>query len=509
VSHRLDPAILRAYDIRGVVGESLFAADAWAIGLGFAAVLRERAGARPAVVVGYDGRLSSPMLEAALVEGLVAGGVDVVRIGLSTTPMLYYAEAVLRETMQRETMLREAGMRAEGSAQQVQGGIQVTGSHNPKDHNGFKIVWAGAPFFGEQIVALGERIAALGPVEGVAGGFGLRRAGLRQAGIGGVIGVEQSRVETREFLVAYADRLVADLAGVQAEGLAALRIGWDAGNGAAGPIIAAVTARLPGEHHLLFTDVDGHFPHHHPDPTVEENLADLRHLVLSRQLDFGVAFDGDADRVGLVDGQGRVVWGDQILMILAQDLLARQPGALILADVKASQALFDRVAALGGRAQMWKTGHSLIKSRMKETGAALAGEMTGHLFFAEDWYGFDDGMLAALRLMAAGVRLGQSITELRSAMPQMASTPELRIPVAGGQAEGLVARVRDAVVADKGTVDETDGIRVTKADGWWLLRASNTEAKLSARAEGRDAAALGRVLADLDARLGAVGIARA
>jgi phosphomannomutase len=493
----LDPSILRDYDIRGVVDVTLHEADARAVGAGFAAVMREKTAPRtPRIVVGRDGRLSSPRLEEALVEGLRAGGADVVRIGLSTTPMLYYAEAALR--------LGELA-----SAQPADGGIQVTGSHNPKDHNGFKIVWAGAPFFGEQIVALGERIAALGPVEGVAGGFGLRRAGLHQAGIGGVIGVEQGRVETREFLVAYADRLVADLAGVQAEGLAALRIGWDAGNGAAGPIIAAVTARLPGEHHLLFTDVDGHFPHHHPDPTVEENLADLRHLVLSRQLDFGVAFDGDADRVGLVDGQGRVVWGDQILMILAQDLLARQPGALILADVKASQALFDRVAALGGRAQMWKTGHSLIKSRMKETGAALAGEMTGHLFFAEEWYGFDDGMLAALRLMAASVRLGQSITELRSAMPRMASTPELRIPVAGGQAEGLVARVRDAVVADKGTVDETDGIRVTTPDGWWLLRASNTEAKLSARAEGRDAAALGRVLADLDARLGAVGIARA
>jgi phosphomannomutase len=194
-----------------------------------------------------------------------------------------------------------------------------------------------------------------------------------------------------------------------------------------------LTARLPGEHHLLFTEVDGHFPHHHPDPTVEDNLADLRNLVVARRLDFGVAFDGDADRIGLVDGLGRVVWGDQILMILAQDLLQRQPGALILADVKASQALFDHVAALGGRPSMWKTGHSLIKSRMKETGAPLAGEMTGHLFFAENWYGFDDGMLAALRLMAASVRLGHSITDLRSAMPEMAATPELRIPVAAGR----------------------------------------------------------------------------
>jgi phosphomannomutase len=471
VSHRLDPAILREYDIRGVVGTSLFAEDARAIGLAFARILHEKrlapSGARPKVAVGYDGRLSSPMLEAALVEGLVAGGVDVMRIGLSSTPMLYFAEA---------------------STPELQGGIQVTGSHNPKDHNGFKIVCAGAPFFGQEIARLGEMIAAMA----------------EEAGVGGVIGVDQGRVESREFLIAYADRLLADLADVDVSGL---RVGWDAGNGAAGPIVEALAARLPGEHHVLFTEVDGHFPHHHPDPTVEENLADLRNLVVARRLDFGVAFDGDGDRVGLVDGLGRVVWGDQILMILAQDLLQRQPGALILADVKASQALFDHVAALGGRPAMWKSGHSLIKSRMKETGAPLAGEMTGHLFFAENWYGFDDALLAALRLMAASVRLGQSITDLRSAMPQMAATPELRIPVAG-QAAALVQGVRDAVVAQGRVVDETDGIRVTGPDGWWLLRASNTEAKLSGRAEGRDAQALARVLADLDAHLAAVGVER-
>jgi phosphomannomutase len=487
VSHRLDPAILREYDIRGVVGTSLFAQDAHAIGYAFARILHERGlapeGERPRVVVGYDGRLSSPMLEAALVEGLVAGGVDVIRIGLSTTPMLYFAEA---------------------SSPEVQGGIQVTGSHNPKDHNGFKIVCAGAPFFGADLAKLGQMIAAL---ETAGQGDDIVPTGkVAQPGVRGAIGVEQGGVERREFLVAYADRLLADLVGVDGDALAGLRLGWDTGNGAGGPIVEALTARLPGEHHLLFTEVDGHFPHHHPDPTVEDNLADLRNLVVARRLDFGVAFDGDADRIGLVDGLGRVVWGDQILMILAQDLLMRQPGALILADVKASQALFDHVAALGGRPSMWKTGHSLIKSRMKETGAPLAGEMTGHLFFAENWYGFDDGMLAALRLMAATVRLGHSIADLRSAMPEMAATPELRIPVAAGQGPALVRAVRDALVGR--TVDDTDGIRASGPDGCWLLRASNTEAKLSARAEGSTPEALARVLADLDAHLAAVGVVR-
>lgn len=480
MSQRLDLSILREYDIRGVVGTNLFAQDARAIGFAFAGILHERClaleGERPCVAVGYDGRLSSPMLEAALVEGLVAGGVDVIRIGLSTTPMLYFAEA---------------------SSPEVQGGIQVTGSHNPKDHNGFKIVCAGAPFFGGDIAKLGERIEAAGQGDDIAA-----------SDVGGMIGVEQGRVERREFLVAYTDRLLADLAGVDGDALARLRIGWDTGNGAGGPIVQALTARLPGEHHLLFPEVDGHFPHHHPDPTVECNLADLRSLVVARQLDFGVAFDGDADRIGLVDGLGRVVWGDQILMILAQDLLQRMPDALILADVKASQALFDQVAALGGRTAMWKTGHSLIKSRMKETGAPLAGEMTGHLFFAENWYGFDDGMLAALRLMAASVRLGQSITDLRSAMPEMAATPELRISVAAGRGPALVRAVRDGVVGQGRAVDETDGIRVSGPDGWWLLRASNTEAKLSARVEGGTPQALERLLADLDGHLAAVGVVR-
>ncbi|WP_068093162.1 phosphoglucomutase/phosphomannomutase PgmG [Novosphingobium rosa] len=477
----LDPSILREYDIRGVVGPRLNEGDARAIGLGFAALLREKTGPeKPRIVVGRDGRLSSPTLEQALVAGLSAGGVDVVRIGLSSTPMLYYAEAALRSG--------EFGRPGElPSTQPVQGGIQVTGSHNPKDHNGFKIVLGGLPFFGEDLQRLNGVIIALPETpEGA---------------------INPGAIAEIDILPAYIDRLLRDLSGLDQAELGRLRIGWDAGNGAAGPAIEALTARLPGEHHLLFTQVDGHFPHHHPDPTVETNLADLRDLVLSKRLDFGVAFDGDADRVGLIDGQGRVVWGDRILAILAQDLLKRLPGAEILADVKSSQALFDHVAACGGRPSLWKTGHSHIKSRMKATAAPLAGEMTGHIFFAEDWYGFDDGLLAALRLMAASLRLGQSIADLASALPQTAATPELRITVAGeARPLDLVATVRQAVEAEGLVMNPIDGIRVTSDDGWWLLRASNTEAKLSARAEGRDAMALKRVMTDLEARLAAVGV---
>jgi phosphomannomutase len=317
MSHQFHPTVLREYDIRGIIGETLGPDDARAIGRGFATLLRRAGGTR--VAVGYDGRVSSPMLEHALVEGLTASGCDVVRIGMGPTPMLYYAEA---------------------SDEAVDGGIQITGSHNPANYNGFKMVFQGRPFFGEDIQAIG-RLAA---------------AGEWSDGTG--------TVETREVLEDYVERLLLGLEGVPAERLAGLRVGWDAGNGAAGPALELLAARLPGEHFTLYTEVDGNFPNHHPDPTVPENLEDLRRLVAEKNLDFGIAFDGDGDRIGAIDGEGRIVWGDQLLMIYAEDLLARLPGATVIADVKASRALFERVAELGGKPLMWKTGHSLIKSKM-------------------------------------------------------------------------------------------------------------------------------------------------
>ncbi|MFY8049233.1 MAG: phosphomannomutase/phosphoglucomutase, partial [Erythrobacter sp.] len=322
MQHQFHPTVLREYDIRGIIGETLGADDARAIGRAFGTLLRE-AGGRT-VAVGYDGRVSSPMLEHALVEGLSASGCDVVRIGLGPTPMLYYAEA---------------------SAEEVDGGIQITGSHNPPNYNGFKMVFLGRPFFGADIQKLGKLAAD------------------------GAFASGNGEVTTRDIMGEYVERLLQGLAGIETKSLEQLRVGWDAGNGAAGPALEALAARLPGEHHLLFTEVDGHFPNHHPDPTVEANLADLRALVADKQLDFGVAFDGDGDRIGAIDGTGRVIWGDQLLMIYAEDVLKTRPGATVIADVKASRALFDRVAELGGQPLMWKTGHSLIKSKMKETGA--------------------------------------------------------------------------------------------------------------------------------------------
>jgi len=463
--HTFNSTVLREYDIRGIIGETLGPDDARAIGRGFATLLR-RAGGK-LVAVGYDGRVSSPILEHALIEGLTASGCDVRRVGMGPTPMLYYAEA---------------------SAEEVDGGIQITGSHNPANYNGFKMVFQGRPFFGEDILAIG-RMAAEGDW---ADGTG--------------------SVETREILDEYIERLLAGLDGIDSDRLAALRVGWDAGNGAAGPALEALVAKLPGEHFTLYTDVDGNFPNHHPDPTVPENLADLQRLVAEKNLDFGIAFDGDGDRIGAIDGEGRIIWGDQLMMIYAEDLLGSRPGSTIIADVKASKLLFDRIAELGGKPLMWKTGHSLIKSKMKQTQAPLAGEMSGHIFFADGYYGFDDALYAAIRLIAASARLGKSVTELRSAMPAVLNTPELRFQVDESRKFAAIEEVKARLASPEApngiSVDDTDGVRVTTPDGWWLLRASNTQDVLVARAESYTQPGLDRLLAQIDGQLAASGLER-
>ena len=459
MTHRFDPTSLREYDIRGIVGKTLGTADADAIGRGFGTRVRRAGGTR--VAVGYDGRLSSPELEAALVGGLTAVGVNVVRIGMGPTPMLYYAEATL----------------------EVDGGIEITGSHNPAEYNGFKMVLQHKPFFGADIQDLG-RMATEGDWDVVADE------------------ADRGTVSTADIEDDYVGRLVAGYAG------GSYKIGWDAGNGVSGPIIEKLVKLLPGEHHLLFTDVDGNFPNHHPDPTDEKNLTDLKRLVAEKQLDFGLAFDGDGDRIGAIDGQGRVIWGDQILSILAEPVLKELPGAVIIADVKASQMLFDRVSELGGKPLMWKTGHSLIKMKMKETDSPLAGEMSGHIFFAHEFYGFDDAHYAAVRLIRAAHMIGKSITDLRGAMPALVNTPEMRFQVDESRKFAVVEEVLDRLEAAGADVNRTDGARVNTPDGWWLLRASNTQDVLVARAEAKDQAGLDRLLGMIDDQLALSGLVR-
>jgi phosphomannomutase len=438
--HRLDPTILREYDIRGVVGATLGPDDARAIGRSFAAVLAGAGGKR--VAVGRDGRLSSPALEAALVDGLAGAGVDVVRVGLGPTPMLYFAVHTLG----------------------VDGGLMVTGSHNPPDHNGFKVMLGKKPFFGADIANLGQ-IAA---------------AGRFPAGKG--------KVEERSVQSAYVERLLADYRRGRD-----LRVAWDAGNGATGEVLRHVTERLPGKHFCLNDTIDGNFPAHHPDPTEPKNLVQLQELVAREGCDLGIAFDGDGDRIGVVDGKGRILWGDQFMVVLAGEILAATPGATIIADVKASQVLFDEIARMGGTPLMWRTGHSLIKSKMAEIGAPLAGEMSGHIFYADRYYGFDDALYAAIRLLGIIANGASSLATLRDRLPTVVNTPELRFPCDETRKVAVIDEVRDRLVRAGSEMSDIDGVRVRTADGWWLLRASNTQDVLVARAEAKDEAGLGRL----------------
>jgi len=451
--HRFDPTILREYDIRGTVGSTLFEADALALGRAFAQCIAEVGGKRAAV--GRDGRLSSPTLEAALVQGLAESGIDVARIGLGPTPMLYYAAYTLG----------------------VDAGIMVTGSHNPADYNGFKLVLQKRSFYGADIQRLGE-IAAKGAF----------RSG-------------RGEVSTVELLDKYVERLAADY-----DGKRPLTVVWDAGNGATGEVLVRLTEKIPGQHFLLNETIDGRFPAHHPDPTEAKNLAQLQAAVKERRADLGIAFDGDGDRIGVVDAQSRILWGDQLMTVLAADVIRAKPGATIIADVKASQVLFDEIARAGGKPLMWRTGHSIIKSKMAEIGAPLAGEMSGHIFYADRYYGYDDALYAAVRLLGILGRNEASLAQMRDRLPEVVNTPELRFPCEESRKFAVVSEVPDRPKKAGAEMTDIDGVRVKTKDGWWLLRASNTQAVLVARAEARDTAALDRLKRALAAELAASGI---
>ena len=485
----VNPRLVRSYDLRGRVGADLTEGDAHALGLRVAAAVRGRGGR--IVAVGYDGRLSSPMLETALVGGLTQGGVEVERTGLGPTGQLYYAV----------------------HARALDGGVMVTGSHNPPDENGFKILLGTEPVHGQALLELvldptfacaqceQDRLPGVGRgpaaphIEHDRPGTpttprldpGLRRGGLWVDRAG-------------DIADAYLARLLQ-----AAHGAPALRIGWDAGNGATGRVARHLTARLPGEHHLIHCDIDGTFPAHHPDPSDPANLADLQTLVRDRDLDLGIAFDGDGDRIGVVDARGEIVWPDQLLLFLAQDVLTRSPGAAVVADVKSSRVLFDGLAEAGGRGVLSPSGYVLIREAMLREGAPIAGEMSGHLFFAEDWYATDDALHNAVRLLAAIGRRG-SLTRWREALPRTHATPELRLPCPDTDKARVLAEIERALIAEGAAIDRTDGLRVTTPEGWWLLRASGTEPKLTARVEAWTGEAMARLRAELMERLDRAGV---
>lgn len=455
--HIFDPSIIREYDIRGVVDKTLHLEDALALGRAFGTMVVRAGGKR--IMVGYDGRTHSPEFESALVEGLASTGLKIERIGLGPTPMLYFSV-----------------FHSNASA-----GIMVTGSHNPPDQNGFKMLIAkhlpgGGPVYGDAIKALAD----LAKKEDFVSGVGLSK-----------------KIDVHNL---YIDRLLKD------HPTKPMKIVWDCGNGAGGDVVRRVTARLPGEHTLLFADIDGTFPNHHPDPTVPENLRDLQDAVIKNKADFGVAFDGDADRIGAVDGQGRIVAGDQLLAIYASEVLQTHPGATIIADVKASQVLFDKVAEMGGKPLMWKTGHSLIKAKMAETKSPLAGEMSGHIFFADKYYGYDDAIYAAMRLLSLVALSDKSLDVWRDELPGTISTPELRFAVDEARKFMIVDEVKARLKKAGAKINDTDGVRVLTSDGWWLLRASNTQAVLVARAEAKTEEGISRLKQQLSLQLKESGI---
>jgi phosphomannomutase len=452
-AHVFHPTLLREYDARGVVGETLSTEDARALAMAFGTMIRNSGG--QSACVGYDGRLSSPDMEAAVVEGLQSTGLRVERVGLGPTPLLYFAVHEL----------------------DADGGIMITGSHNPPEYNGFKLMLGKSAVYGEQIQELG-RIAAKGDYA-----------------------VGEGSARRHDLMERYIERLLQDF-----DGPDNLKVAWDAGNGAAGDAMRRLTERLPGQHFLLNETIDGTFPSHHPDPTVPANLVQLQAMVAAKGCDLGIAFDGDGDRIGAVDGLGRILWGDQLMLLMARDVLKERPGATIIADVKASQVLFDGIAALGGTPLMWKTGHSLIKAKMKETQSPFAGEMSAHLFFADKFYGYDDALYAAVRLLTSLKSWGGSLAEFRDSLPTAVNTPELRFPCSEDRKKAVIEEVRERLTAAGSDVDGIDGVRVRDADGWWLLRASNTQDVLVARCESQSDAGLKRLVAALGAQLEASGL---
>jgi phosphomannomutase len=459
IFHQFHSSILRAYDIRGVAGQTLFPQDAEMVGKAFAtAVIRATGKKQPEIALAFDGRLSTPELRDRLVAGLISTGASVRNFGIGPTPMMYFS-------------VHHTGADA---------GVMITGSHNPPTHNGFKLMLGKNSFYGEDIQGLAA-LAAAGDFEVGAG-----------------------KVVVEDITDAY----VSVLAGAfKAESAKPLKVAFDPGNGSAGEITRKLIAALGGQHVLINGEIDGNFPSHHPDPTVPTNMQQLIHTVQSQNCDFGIAFDGDGDRIGAVDKIGRILYGDQLMMLFGRDVLSRNPGATIIADVKASQSLFDDIAKHGGKPLMWKTGHSLVKAKMKETGAKLAGEMSGHIFFSDGYFGYDDGIFSGVRLMNLVAHASETLEQMMDAMPKVFNTPEIRIDTTEEKKFTAVEEIRQRLIASGAQMSEVDGVRVKTAEGWWLARASNTQPAIIVRAEASSAEGLERLTMQLKAQIEASGIA--
>jgi phosphomannomutase/phosphoglucomutase len=452
----MNPHIFRQYDIRGIVGENLDAEVAEAVGRAFASHVRAETGReRPRIAVGHDNRLSSPSLAEGLIRGITEGGADVLDVGTVPTPVLYWSEATFG----------------------TDAGVQITGSHNPPEWNGIKMTCGRAALYGDAIQGLLRRI----------------QEGELDSGSG--------EVERTDVL----DRYVADVAG-RFELARPMRVAVDCGNGSGALVAQRLLEAMGVQVTPLFCDSDGTFPNHHPDPTVDENLEDLIRAVRDQPHDLGVAFDGDADRIGAVDETGAIVRGDLLLLLFGLDLLVKRgPGQKLVFDVKCSQALPEAFEAAGGVPIMWKTGHSLQKVKMKETGALLAGELSGHIMVADDYFGFDDALYDACRLIELLSRSERPLSARVADFPKYVSTPEIRIEVTEDQKWGIVDRAVEHFSARHDVID-VDGVRVLFGDGWALLRTSNTQPVIVARFEARSEERLGEIRDEVAAWLRGQGV---
>ncbi|HMS84259.1 MAG TPA: phosphomannomutase/phosphoglucomutase [Nitrospira sp.] len=455
--------LFREYDLRGIVGTELTEDLAERVGLAYATYAGKR-GVRT-ISVGRDGRLSSPALHKALLKGLLAGGIDVIDIGVCTSPLVYFSLFTLP----------------------VDGGIMITGSHNAAEYNGFKICIGKSAIHGEEIQEL--------------------RRVMEQ----GVFSTGSGRLSEHPIIPDYLKYIEKSFPHVKAQ---KLHVVIDCGNGAASLVAKHALELLGCQVTTLYGDLDGRFPNHHPDPTVLENLSDLMQAVTQHRADVGIGYDGDADRIGAVDEQGNVLWGDRLLVLYARDILAVKPGSTIISEVKASQSLYDDIAKRGGRAIMWKTGHSLIKSKMKEESAVLAGEMSGHMFFADRYFGYDDAVYASCRLIEILAKAGQRLSALVADLPNTVVTPEIRVDLPDTVKFEVVERVKQRFAGYLSTKDELgpdklvlrdlitiDGVRGIFASGWGLIRASNTQPALVLRFEATSAAQLAAIRAVVEREL--------
>ena len=443
----LKATIFREYDIRGVADTELLSSDVVDLGRGLGTLLQRKSGS--SITLGRDCRLSSPRLRDALLEGLIDSGCEVTDIGVVPTPLLYFSAVHL----------------------EADGAVMITGSHNPSEFNGFKTVCGSGTLHGETIQEVRHIIEARDFLKG------------------------RGSHADMDVIPAYLDQVAP-----QFNYSRRIKVVLDAGNGTAGPVIHQLLKRLNVEVVELFFEMDGHFPNHHPDPTVPANLQDLRDAVHTHQADLGIAFDGDSDRIGAVDENGEVIYGDLLLLIYGREILTRKPGATIIGEVKCSQLLYDELKRLGGNPIMYKTGHSLIKAKMKQEHAELAGEMSGHMFFADRYLGYDDALYAACRLIEIVAKSGKPLSAQLAGLPKLISTPEIRIDCPDETKFAVVARVAEQFRATHNVID-VDGVRVLFGEGWGLLRASNTQPVLVMRFEAASAALLERYQAEVEAAL--------